>query len=190
MGRKKTLQERLLLDEVSTWTVEMQETFAALRKKGNTIVMAHMLACRKAPACMTDDVFMTGQVRIKDMADGHREFLCNEIVKNGGTVCPDDTYMPGMANKIGDPEAVCGFGDGGESFVRKLADKRGVKTIGPVEHDGRRNSPDTAGEPVHRLHPRIVERKLNEMLTADPSLKTKDQRELREGIIEKHSKPK
>ena len=45
-------------------------------------------------------------------------------------------------------------------------------------------------KPEHRLHPRHVKKIREAMIVENPSLKSKDQRELTEQIIESHSLPK
>jgi len=182
--RISSVRRKMIEAEVETWPEWKQEWYHDLRKR-NTIVMAHMLANRQPPRCLTDDVLMSGQQKIKDLPDDRREYICGKIIENGGTVNPDDVYKPGLARFTGDPEALVGHGDY-SSRVHAIAKKRKAKILGPVSCDYTEEIRDDK-KPVHKVHPRIVERNMEQAIKENPDLIAKNRRELRESIIEKHS---
>lgn len=171
--------------EVTVWPEDMQDAYRALIANGQSPSMSHMLVSRQGPRSLTDDAVMSGMQRIKDLPDGRREYLCQKIKENGGSVSPSDCYMQGMASFTGDPNAVIGHGDCVDK-IRRVANERGELSTGIVEVDGRKNREVKPAKKTYELHPRIVERNRQKMIAADPSLAHKDQRELRESIVDKH----
>lgn len=186
MSRISKTRRMMIECEVASWPDWKQDFFQLMVDSGQSISMAHMLASQQAPRSLTDDTVMSGMRRIKDLPDGRREYICQQIVKNGGSVSMWDTYQQGMANYTGDPAAVIGHGDC-LSKIRKVANERGEFTTGIIDVDGRKNREMKQAQRTYALHPRIVERRRREMLAKDPSLAKKNQNELRESIIEKHS---
>lgn len=182
--RLSKLRKRMIEAEVETWPEWQQVFYHDLRKK-NSITMAHMLASRQPPRCLTDDVLMSGQTKIKDLPDDRREYICKKIKESGGSVNPDDVYKPGLARFTGDPEAIVGHGDYSHR-IHEIGKKRGVKIEGPVSCDYTREIRDDK-KPVHKLHPRIVERNVDAAIQENPDLARKDRNKLRAAVIDKHS---
>jgi hypothetical protein len=162
-------------------------------KNGCAPKMAEMFALRAAPRSMTDDVFLAGRgtlnQQIKDKVS-----LTNVVRaarKNGYNPRITDYYDPGVARFPGDPEAFFNHGQG-RGKLKQVFEQRGVMS------DGATNAVSTQAreplvdpkKPIHKLHPRLVQRHLRQMVSANPDLARKDQKELKHDIINKHGSPK
>lgn len=174
--------------EVSTWEPWKQEVYQILRDNGQSVTMAHMFASRQAPRGLTDCVVMTGQRRIRDLPPKYRDWLCSELRRKGAVFSTDDVYMPSLGRDPNgaDPNAVIGV-DNAMGRIRKVSEEMGVDSDGVISVKGSKFRKDKPVERVHKLHPRIVERNRQAMIAEDPSLAFKDQRELREAIVDKHA---
>jgi hypothetical protein len=183
-----TNREKFILAEVETWQEWKQDAFLKMLSTGQSIVFAHMAASQQAPRANTDSSFMAGQQKLKDLSDKERENICKAAIKQGYRPKPTDAYMPTMAKRKGDPDAFFNHGEG-RGKVRDVCEKNRWNTIsGPVSVKGYRDPEKNPRGRGPKLHPRIVERNLKRAIEKNPDLAHKDQRELRESIVDKHGR--
>jgi putative FmdB family regulatory protein len=142
----------------------------------------------RAPAIRTATRFESHYGTLADQFKGDTialNYAVKQAKRFGYTPKPSDIYMrtlcrPGIGP--GDPEAFIPAGSG-EDYGKKLLRKRnwscedlGVEAV------------EAAPKPKVRLAPDLVEETRQRMLKQDPGLAVKDQRELREAIIDKHGR--
>lgn len=159
--------------------------------KGQSPRMAELLALRSPPRCMTDDVFLGGVGDLEKQLPNaqHREIVCRNAMRHGYKPKSTDYYLASVARFPGDPEAFVNHGQG-LGYVKKVLERRGNGAEGAVTLQTREPEEDPYENPVHKLSPKIVKRKMKQMLQANPGLALKDKRELTEAIVDKHGKKK
>jgi len=197
-------------DEVLSWHERGLTTRA-----GNVPVLEHYLNCLKANdgnermavqivayavgessmgVGITDAVFIQDQNRwgrsiLDRMGGDHRavERLRKGLAKNGYTLKSDDHYITTAAQKAYDPAAIVNHTTGLGGLKRRLED-RGQAMEGEINLKPRENGLPT---PIkHQLNPKIVEQIRQRKIRENPDLARKDQRELRQQIVEQHGTKK
>jgi len=137
---------------------------------------------------ITDSVFIQDQNRhgrsILDRMNGDVravERLRKGLAKNGYTLKSDDHYIATAATKPNDPAAIVNHttGLGG---LRSRLEGRGQSMEGEINLKPR----EYERQVKHKLNPKIVERIRQQRIKQNPDLARKDQRELREAIIDQH----
>ena len=141
---------------------------------------------------ITDSVFIQDQNRFgRSILDRHNgdaravERLRKALKRNGYNLKSDDHYIPTIAKRFGDPDAIVNHTQGMGDLRRRL-EKRRTTVEGEISVKGEA----TPVQRQHKLHPRIVERIRQQKIKQNPDLAHKDQRELREAIIDKHGAKK
>lgn len=165
----------------------IQAKYLELRKRGNSEMLAEMLALRSAPASKTDREFLAGRGMLdKQVGDpAQLQAILAAAKAQGFTPGPGDVYDPGLARRMGDPEAFIPNGDG-RSYVKKLCEKRGWGAHGMVEVKHR--PPDQEPENV-RLAPDLIEERLRHMVAENPDVLRRNRAEVEAEIVEKHGMP-
>lgn len=162
-------------------------------KNGCTPVFAEMLAMRSAPRSMTDDVFLADRGTLNKQIKDKKSLgkVIHAARKAGYNPKPTDYYDPGVARFPGDPEAFFNHGSG-RGKLKEVFERRGVESDGSVNAvtTKRREPLVDPRKPVHKLHPRLVQRHLRKMISDNPDLARKDRKELKHEIIQKHGSPK
>jgi len=152
--------------------------------------LAEMLALRQAPRCMTDSVFFSS-VGTLDKQFGNDTESLNRTVsiakKHGYTPNPNDYYNASLANFVGDPKAFIPA-TGGRGHIQKVCEERGTACSGAVTVKARQPDSDPLDNPKCKLNPRIVNRKVNQMIANNPVLAHKNRRDLVSRVVEKHGK--
>lgn len=148
-----------------------------------------MLISGRAPRAMTDDVLMTSMPTIaqemeRDPIGTARRCRISESL--GYTPKPTDIYMGSIADGEGDPLAYLNHGRGA-GHVRAVSEMRGIGGEGIVTVKAREPEHDPYENPVHRLNPKIVERKRRERIKENPELARGNQEELRSEILDTHT---
>lgn len=179
--------------------VEIAGLYCYLREKGNGHNFAEMVATNSAPGGVTDRELFAGRGTLLDQFGGDEkrvQSLVESAKKNYGfTPNVNDVYDPQLAPATakgtkGHPDCFVPA-TGGLSHYRAIARKKGMNVLPGLSSEGQlRIEPGDARERKVRkpgLGENIVRRKLREAIQRDPSLKLKDQRELREKIIDKHA---
>lgn len=160
-----------------------------LRKKGEPHRFAEMLALQSAPCLMTDSVFFAGMKCAGDSLDKRELGQLVAAAKQQGYTPPQGAYyMPSLAAFKGDKRAWVSHSDG-RGYVKKLCEERGWACEGAVSVKARESKCDPHDNCVP-LADDIVNRLAKEKIAADPSLKKKSRRELREKIIAEHGPSK
>ena len=137
---------------------------------------------------ITDTVYIQDQNRHgRSILDRHNgdaravERLRKALAKNGYSLKSDDHYIPTAGLPFGDPRAIVnhtqGLGD-----LRRHLEKNQRTVEGEVSVKGEAREI----KKKHRLNPVIVERIRQREIAQNPDLAHKNQRELRESIIDKH----
>lgn len=162
--------------EVADWPEAQQRAYRAMIDAGQSPAMAQLLACREPPRGDTDKSYMARSqgIAAQPLDDYTREHIAARARRHGYRPRATDTYDPLAAAYPGDPAAFTNHGDGREKISRAR----------------QRFTEPTKGDPharEHELHPEIVERNRQKLLEDDPGLAEKDQREVTEMIVEKHS---
>jgi hypothetical protein len=156
-----------------------------LRVEGQEHRWSEMCALQSPPRAMTDDVFFEG---MKFAGDDMPKDMLNNILKASARhnfkPPPGANYYSQLARFQGDPEAWVSRSDG-RQYIRKLCEKRGWGCEGGVEvaHRQPERDPHEAGP---KLAEDLVQKRMKEATTRDPSLVRKSRKELRESIIAKH----
>ena len=137
---------------------------------------------------VTDSVFIQDQNRHgRSILDRHNgdaravERLRKALAKNGYALKSDDHYIPTVAKKFGDPAAIMNHTTGLSGIKKRLED-RGQSMEGEINLKPR----EYERKVKHKLNPKIVERIRQQRIKQNPDLARKDQRELREAIIDQH----
>jgi hypothetical protein len=139
---------------------------------------------------ITDNVFIQDQNRHgRSILDRHNgdiravERLRKALARNGYSLKSDDHYIPTVARYFGDPAAIVNQTNGLGGLRRNL-EEQGRTVEGEIEIKAHENG--LPQRVKHKLNPKIVERIRRNLISNNPDLAHKDQRELRESIIDKH----
>lgn len=173
--------------DIAVASPAVQAEYLDLLKRGNSSMLAEMLALRSAPASKTDREFLAGRGMLAKQVgcDYQLRDILEAAKRQGFTPGPGDVYDPGLARTMGDPEAFIPNGEG-RSYVKKLCEKRGWAAHGMVEVKHR--PPDE--EPVNcRLAPDLIEDKMRQAIREKPELALRDRAEFAAEIVEKHGMP-
>lgn len=163
--------------------------YTRLRREGQTHRWAEMCALQSAPRGMTDDVFFAGMQRPGDTLEPRMlKTLLKQAKREGFAPSPGATYYPALAEYQGDPKAWVSRADG-RGYIKKLCESRGWSCEGGVTVKGRQPLSDPHKDCVP-LADDIIASTMREQIAADPSLKKKSRRELREKIIAEHGPTK
>lgn len=152
---------------------------------------ATMLALNSPPGLKTTDSFWAGR---KPWYEVYGEDYANDVkkrlAKQGVHLKPGDEYMPELANRRGDPDAVVPFG-GARSYIRNLCEKRGWAVQGAVNVEAREPDRDwLADENCIPMGEDIVRQKAASMIQSNPDLKRLSRAELKAKVLEKHGPSK
>ena len=167
-----------------------QAHYAECIRDGCNHHWAMILARRTFPGVRTDSQFFAGIGTLEKQFKGDPEGLQRVVQaarSKGYNPSPHDLYDPGMCRSevgMGDPEAFVSQRDGRGEVQRRLKKRGWGSDRMGVKGEQREPKPDVA------LAPDIVERLAIEAATRDPSLRTKKKQEIREMIVEKHTRKK
>ena len=109
------------------------EIYEGCIKRGESVLLAEMLAMQQAPRGMTDDVFFEGIGTLEQQfggGDGAKQL--EELVARsqaaGHTPGYNDYYVAGIADYPGDPKAFVPR-TGGRAHVKKVLEDKGWSTL-------------------------------------------------------------
>jgi len=162
--------------------------FIYLMEKGNDSRFAEMLALRKPPRILTDDVALSGMKTISRMYDEQpdlTERLCRIAEAKGYRPKPTDVYMPSIAACEGDVAAFVNHGQG-RGHIKKVLESRGQSGDGMVKVSKREPESDPYEKPIHQLNPKIVNRIRKQRLKQNPELGQMNTRDVQQQIIQDH----
>jgi hypothetical protein len=141
----------------------------ALKKRAKRVVALHggiaeMCRVSRPPAADDDETHV--RINRSGLKDYQKEFIAKMAREKG--LSESSAYDPCIP--------------GGQVYeTRAQADAAVARACAKGEAEGDR--------PLYRLHPEIVERERRRRIATDPSQAHRDQRELREEIIETHGLP-
>lgn len=190
MTQNFSMQDELSFDNVKRYGRKVTEEFLNMVADGQSVKMAEMLATRKAPSLgITDQTYMRNKPHSLLEQFGGSEIVLNAWntayrAKTGEDIPSDAFIFRGLANGIGDPAAVL-------SHKNSLADIQRVMRERNVRVEGDWEIEPVSAPPVvqeTRMAPDLVQEYVDDYIAEDPSLATKDRRELEEMVIDKHSR--
>lgn len=177
-------------DRVTSYGLPCLSLYVKMRREGTGHRFSEMVATQAGPVVSTDDTFFAGMGTLYDQFQSQKHL--NRFVKaaraKGYNPSPNDVYMPGLARFKGDPEAWVSRAQG-RGYIRKLLESRGYRcnaNLSNIEACEPTDDP-LAPKNCKPLGEDIIRRRIAQYQNADPSLRKKDRRELREMVIEKHS---
>lgn len=175
--------------EVFKGPVSRGAAYLKMRLEGADDRMAATLACQQFPGVNTTDTFWAGRKPFHEVfGEEYANVVRRELAKRGVTLKPGDEYMPELANRVGDPEAVVPFG-GARSYIKNLCERRGWASEGAVTTEHRQPERDPFEDSVP-LAEDLIRKNTARVLQKDPSLKKMKPRELREKVIAEHGPTK
>jgi hypothetical protein len=173
----------------TSYGVTALSLYAKLRRQGQSHKFAEMIALQCGPRLNTDDTFFAGFGRLYEQfgSQKHLDRYIQTAKKHGFTPSPDSVYMPSLARFQGDPEAFVTRSQG-RHYIRKLLESRGYKCDSSLSNIEAREPEDDplSLKAIKPLGEDIIRRRVTQMTTQDPSLKSKSRSELREMVIAKH----
>ena len=115
--------------DIQNSTKTIKSCYSKLIKRGVSQRLAEMLALRKAPRCMTDDVFYGGQTLAQQFGNNASglEQVTKAAKKHGYVPNSNDRYESGLCRPevgMGDPQAFVPA-SGGRGYVKRLLENRG-----------------------------------------------------------------
>lgn len=137
----------------------IQSRYEAIRAKGESHLLAEMLAFQQGPALMTDAVFLQGhcngnQFEGQEYVGNHHKMMAREA----GVDVTGKVYLSGLAAYPGDPRAwVSGRGD-----VKKLCEERNWSCEGSVQV---KSEPTARAWGNYEVAPDLVEARAVDLLT-------------------------
>lgn len=122
------------------------EIYTGCIERGESVMLAEMLALQQAPRGMTDDVFFSGVGTLDQQFKGDEGkaqlgLLVNEAKKRGHKPNYNDYYVSGLASFPGDPDAFVPR-TGGRAHVKNVLEKKGWASEGAVNVKGREPESD------------------------------------------------
>lgn len=182
-----TLDDELQYEAVKKAGPRAVLNFMDMLAAGQTVRMAAMLATRKAPTTGITD--QTYHKNMPHWREGMTDLVAKEWnrryrMETGENIPDDAVIMRGFAERIGDKDVVLTSKHGLQDMKRVL-ESRGKH----VDADFETNPVQMPPTPqVNRMDPGLVEEYRDEYIAEDPSLAEADQTELRERIIDTHTK--
>lgn len=164
-----------------------EEEFRGHRKEQSQALFQDMLESRQPNRIMTDDVYLGGVGTLDQQITepGHLEHITKTAMAHGYKPRPTDFYRADIAQFPGDPRAFFNHGSG-RGEINKRLEEMGMR----MDRDGdvhcREPEEDPYKNPIHKLHPELVERHRKHRIEQNPDLAHVDQRELTESIIADH----
>lgn len=187
---KTTVQDELSFANVKTHGPAAVQRFLDMIQKGESVKMAEMLATRKAPSLGINDQTYFANKR-GDLLD---QFNGSEIVlkqwndeyrrRTGEDIPKDAVIFRSLASGPGDPDAVL-------SHKQSLAEIKAKMKVRNIRIEGDWEQVPVAAPPkpqLIRMGADLVEKYVDEYIVENPDLQHEDRNELREMVIEKHSR--
>jgi hypothetical protein len=175
---------------VTSYGIPCLALYVKMRREGTAHKFAEMVATQAGPVLSTDDTFFAGFGTVYDQfqSQKHLKRYVDAAKKQGFTPGVNDVYMPGLAQRPGDPAAWVSRAQG-RGYIRRLLESRGYECNGKLSEIVARPPEDDPLAPKNckPLGEDIIRRNIAKYQASDPSLRNKSRRELREMVIEKHS---
>ena len=160
---------------------EIQARYEAIRDKGESHMLADMLAHQQPPGSHSDTQFLAGHCngnqfeKVPFVGEYYKK-----IAERNGVNVKGSVYKAGLARFPGDPEAWISS----RADVKKICERRGWGARGAVNV-----TPRQVEKPAGGLSSSIINEKIEDYLESVPQGEKVDIEGLREKIIEKHAPP-
>jgi hypothetical protein len=190
MTQNFSIQDELSFDNVKRMGAKATAQFLDMIADGQSVKMAEMLVTRKAPSNgITDQTYMKNKPHTLLEQFGGSQILLNAWntayrAKTGEDIPSDAFIFRGLSNGICYPEAVLSHKNSLSDIQRTMKD-RNVRVEGDWEIEPESRAPVVQNV---RMAPDLVQEYVDEYIAEDPSLATKDRRDLEEMVIETHSR--
>jgi hypothetical protein len=107
-----------------------KEEFVKRSRSGR---LEEVFRTREFPGIQDDTTFMAGRGTLEDQLGAEQaEFVAKEAMKQGYKPSPNDVYLPGIADCVGDKNAFVKQ-DGAKGHVRKVCEDNGWRCEGSVK---------------------------------------------------------
>lgn len=161
--------------------------FAALRRSGQSVGFAAMIAMQKSSGIATTDTFWSGRKPFWEVyGQGYANNVRKKLSARGVNLGDNGEYMPELARFTGDPEAVVPF-SGSRDYIRKLCEKRGWSCNGAVNVSARQPDRDPlADEHCVPLADDLVVKNASRLIRENPDLGRKTKGEVRQIVLDKY----
>jgi hypothetical protein len=171
-------------DALTSFGTTRGAVYMLARRSGQTHRFAEMVAMQRPPKCMTDDVFFAGMPRLADQM-GARQFagIMTGAARVGFTPPADAVYHSGLARFQGDPEAFVTRAMG-RGYIKSLCERRGWAVEGAVNVEARAPESDPFETSVPLAND-LINMSVANMVRANPSLKQKSRKQLRDMAVDK-----
>lgn len=158
----------------------IQAFYEQMRRRGESHMIADMLAHQQGPTLKTDTTFFSDNANGKQFAnDPKRGERYRKVAERLGGSVKGKKYLSTLAEFPGDPRAwVDTVGD-----IRRVCEERGYN----CEDLGIKAEVKEEPKPV-RLAPDLVDKHVKRYRKQDPKLAAKPVQEVREMVIEKHGR--
>lgn len=187
---KTTQQDELSYANVRRHGPAATQRFLDMIARGETVKIAEMLATRKAPSLGINDqtYFKNRKGSLLDQFNGSEVVLNhwnNEYKRRTGEDIPDDAVIfRSLASGPGDPAAVL-------SHKHSLAEIKAKMKLRNIRIEGDWEQVPVAAPPkpqLIRMGADLVEKYVDDYIAENPDLQQTDRNELREMVVEKHSR--
>lgn len=141
--------------EVRARGVRAVQIYTGCIERGESALLAEMLAMQQAPRGMTEDVFFEGIGTLDKQFSGAEgqsqlQHIVGEARKRGYNPNYNDYYCPSLASCPGDPAAFVPR-TGGRSHVKKVLEQKGWSSVdGAVTVKGREPESDPHVSPKNK----------------------------------------
>lgn len=187
---KTTIQDELSFANVKTHGPVATQRFLEMIQKGETVKIAEMLATRKAPSLGINDqtYFANKRGSLLDQFNGSEAVLNHwntEYRKRTGEDIPKGAVIfRSLAAGVGDPDAVL-------SHKQSLSEIKAKMKIRNIRIEGDWEQVPVAAPPkpqLVRMGADLVEKYVDDYIAENPDLQQTDRNELREMVVDKHSR--
>lgn len=185
-----SLQDEISFDNVKRHGPTAVQAFLSLINNGQSVKMAEICVTRKAPSSgITDHTYQANKRgSLIDQFHGCRRTMEHwqaEYKKITGESLPTDAVvMRSLATRVGDPDAVLSHKHSLADIQRK-AKARNIKVEGDWEQEPVATPPRPQ---LIRMGEDLIEKYVDESIKHEPDLVKEDRRDLREMVVEKHSR--
>jgi hypothetical protein len=186
----RSTQDQLQFDAVKACGHEAVIRFIEMVQKGESVKMAAMLATQKPPGRGFDDnLYQKNSKSVLEQLDGSKELYkaWNDQYRKetGENIPPGAVINRGLAHHIGDSKVVLTHKWSMADIVRTMKE-RGCEVEGDIDIE---SAPAAPVVQEVRLADDLIENCVEEYIVEDPELALQDRDELREMVVDKHSKP-
>lgn len=167
-----------------------QAFYELMRERGESHMMAEMLANQKAPGSMgTDTTWAAGAGTLDQQIPNKAqlEHTVKEAKRHGYTPNPNDYYMPTIARFIGDPLAFMSPHEA-HSHTKKVLESQGRGSTNFVKVKAREREQPL--EPVKKIAPSLLLGMMKDECKANPDLlhQPKKFKDKKLQLIDKHAR--